>query len=148
MTVEQILYQINGYQKELKKNLLTWELSSQPTIKQPYKNDFRFTENLREDIKIAQELNTEEARKFLLKSMALLQKHHKIIASADNRESFIEKFYFYILSVSVISDTLSKAFTKNFESFVKTFLNKEQQEKDVKITIIEENTLFPELDTE
>lgn len=146
MTTDQILYQINGYQKELKKNLLTWDLSSDPQIKQPYKTDFRFSENIREDIKIAQELNTEEARKFLLKSMALIQKHQKIIANADNREEFIEKFYFYILSVSIISDTLSKAFIKNFEVFTKTFLKRDKaSQEEMKITIVEENTLFPDL---
>lgn len=145
MTPDQILYQINGYQKELKKNLFSWDLSSDPTITQPYKSQFRFSENIREDIKIAQELNTEEARKFLLKSMALIQKHQKIIANAENREEFIEKFYFYILSVSIISDSLSKAFTKNFEMFVKTFLKRDQQKEEMKISIIEEPTLFPEL---
>ena len=145
MTPDQILYQINGYQKELKKNLLTWDLSDNPEIKQPYKNNFRFSENIREDIKITQELNTEEARRFLLKSMALLQKHQKTIAKAENREEFIEKFYFYILSVSVISDSLSKAFIKNFEAFTKTFLRRDQPQEELKISIIEEPTLFPEL---
>lgn len=146
MTADQILYQINGYQRELKKNLFTWELSAEPVIKQPYKTEFRFSENIREDIKIAQELNTEEARKFLVKSMALIQKHQKIIANAENREEFIEKFYFYILSVSIISDTLSKAFIKNFEVFTKTFLKRDQpQNEPLKIEIVEEPTLFPEL---
>ena len=146
MTAEQILYTINGYQKELKKNLFTWKLSNDPTIAQPYNADFRFSENIREDIKIVQELNTEEARKFLSKSMTLLQKHHKTIAKAENKEEFIEKFYFYILSTSIISDTLSKSFMKNFEFFVKTFLKKDSAKaEEVKISIVEEPSLFDNL---